>query len=221
VFSVSLVDVIGWSATCVGALLALPQLLRLLRTGHLEGVSLFAWRAVLVLNIIWMVHGIRIGQPPQIVTNVIALCITLPILVVLSRSLGRSLPMVLAPSLAAAAVVVGIDYFLGSLAFGIAAIIPGMFSNAGQSVELVRSPEVQGVAPLFLIMAVLNQVLWLTWALMVRDPGTIFAAVMTLTITGFNLTWYTLRRFGLRALFARASEPAVPQDRETPALAPC
>ena len=213
----SLVDVIGWSATCVGALLALPQLLRLVRTRHLEGVSLFAWRAVLVLNIIWMAHGIRIGQPPQIVTNVIALCITLPILVVLSRSLGRSLLMVLAPPLAAAAIVVGIDVYLGSLAFGIAAIIPGIFSNAGQSVELVRSGDVRGVAPLFLMMAVLNQVLWLTWALMVRDPGTIFAAAITLAMTAFNLTWYSLRRFGLRAFFVREPLPA-PQVSRTPAL---
>ena len=42
----SLVDVIGWIATCVGALLGLPQLIRLLRTRNLDGLSLFAWRAV-------------------------------------------------------------------------------------------------------------------------------------------------------------------------------
>ena len=199
----SLVDVIGWSATLVGALLGLPQLLRLLRTRNVEGLSLFAWRCILCLNIIWLVHGIRIGAPPQIVTNLVALGITLPLVVLLARSQNRPLLRLVAPSLAAAAVIIVIDYSLRSLAFGVAAMVPGVFSNGGQSVELVRSPLVDGVAPLFLVLACVNQCLWLTWALLVHDPGTIVAASLTLAMTTFNLAWFGLRRLGLRPLFAR------------------
>ena len=171
----SLVDVIGWSATLVGALLGLPQLLRLIRTHSVDGLSLLAWRAVLTLNIAWLGHGLHIGQPPQVVTNLVALSLTLPLVILLARASGRSLPLVLAPSLAAAALIITVDLTLGSLTFGIAAIIPGILANAGQSVELVRSPLVSGVSPMFLLLACLNQCLWLTWALLVPDPGTIFA----------------------------------------------
>ena len=202
----SLVDVIGWIATCVGALLGLPQLIRLLRTRNLDGLSLFAWRAVLVLNIVWFAHGLQINQPPQLVTNAVALGTTLPLLVLLSRSLGRSLAKVLLPSLAAAAVIIAVDVQLGSLAFGIAAIIPGLLANTGQSIEVVRAAKVTGISPLFLVLAFVNQALWITWAVLLPDPGTIAAAALTLALTAFNLTWYVLRRFGLRPMFLRAAD---------------
>ena len=211
----SLVDVVGWSATLVGALLGLPQLVRLVRTHNVEGLSLFAWRSILCLNLIWLVHGIRIAAPPQIVTNLVALGITLPLLVLLARSVGRPLLRLVAPSLAAAAVIIAIDYSLGSLAFGIAAMVPGVFANGGQSVELVRARLVSGVAPMFLVLACLNQVLWLTWAVLVHDPGTVFAASLTLAMTTFNLSWFGLRRRGVRAFFAR------PVVVEEPVPAPC
>ena len=214
----SLVDVIGWSATLVGALLGLPQLLRLIRTHSVDGLSLLAWRAVLTLNIVWLGHGLHIGQPPQVVTNLVALSLTLPLVILLARASGRSLPLVLAPSLAAAALIITVDLTLGSLAFGIAAIIPGILANAGQSVELVRSPLVSGVSPMFLLLACLNQCLWLTWALLVPDPGTIFAATLTLTMTSFNLIWFGLRRLGVRAHFIRPADVAASLS-DAPALA--
>lgn len=216
-FSVSLVVVIGWSATAVGSLLGLPQLLRLIRTRRLEGLSLLAWWATMTVNLSWLAHGIHIGQPPQVVTNAIALCSTVPILILLARSLGRSVLGVVASSVAVAAAIVVIDVVLGSLAFGIVAVIPGVFSYVSQGVELIRSDRVHGVSGLFLILAVLNQCLWLTWAWLLPDPGTIVAATLTLTMTGFNLSWFVLRRLGVRAFFARAEPDAVAGARE-PAL---
>ena len=103
----SWVEIIGWSATAVGALLGFPQLFRLLRTRNVAGLSLLAWQAVLVLNVIWFTHGVRIGQGPQIVTNSVALASTLPLLVLLARATRRSVFAVVAPSLVAAAVYLG------------------------------------------------------------------------------------------------------------------
>ena len=135
----SWVEIIGWSATAVGALLGFPQLFRLLRTRNVAGLSLLAWQAVLVLNVIWFTHGVRIGQGPQIVTNSVALASTLPLLVLLARATRRSLFAVVAPSLVAAAVIIAVDFTLGSLAFGLVATIPGLMSSSGQSVELVAA----------------------------------------------------------------------------------
>lgn len=212
----ALADLIGWTATLVGAVLGLPQLVRLTRTRDVRGLSFLAWRSTLVLNLIWLAHGLRIDQSPQVVTNVIALSITLPLVILLARSLRRSVTMALLPSIAVAGVIVAIDHTLGSLVFGAAAVLPAIFANTGQSIELVRSHTVSGVAPLFLMLACLNQSLWLTWAVLIHDPGTILAASLTLTVTSFNLGWFLLRRAGLRPLFVQPlPEPALPSPTQS------
>jgi uncharacterized protein with PQ loop repeat len=61
----SAVEVIGWAGTVSGTILGLPQVLHLVRTRRVDGLSLTAWRAMLVVNLIWTAHGIRIGQLPQ------------------------------------------------------------------------------------------------------------------------------------------------------------
>jgi uncharacterized protein with PQ loop repeat len=59
---VSAVEVIGWAGTVSGTILGLPQVLRLLRTGRVDGLSLTAWQAMLVVNLSWTAHGISIGR---------------------------------------------------------------------------------------------------------------------------------------------------------------
>ncbi len=195
------VDLLGWAAAAVGIILGLPQLVHLIRTRHTEGVSLISWQTLLVLNLGWGAHGILIGQANMIVTNVFALCITIPVLVLMARSRGLSLVGVLWPGVLASAVVVLADVFFGTAAFGVVALIPGTVVNVAQSVELIRSRSLAGVSPLFLTLACLNQVLWFSWAALVPDAGTMIAAGVAIVVTGFNLLWWALRRAGLRAFW--------------------
>jgi uncharacterized protein with PQ loop repeat len=109
---------------------------------------------------------------------------------------------VLLPGLVATGALIAVDQILGSAAFGAAAIIAAVLSNAGQSIELVRSNRIVGVSVLFLILAVVNQSLWLSWAILVPDIGTMIFATVTGIITVFNLIWWSLRNLGLRPLFA-------------------
>jgi uncharacterized protein with PQ loop repeat len=205
----SLVDALGWVAAAVGILLGLPQLVHLIRTRHTEGVSLLAWQSLLVLNLSWGMHGVLIGQLNMIVTNAFGLLTTVPILVLMCRSRGLSLLRVLAPAVVIAVVVIGADLAFGSVAFGAVVLIPGTVVNVAQSVELVRSPSVEGVSPLFLSLAVVNQLLWVSWAFLVPEPGTIIAASVAVFITGFNVLWWVLRRLGVRAFFAEAEPTPV------------
>jgi hypothetical protein len=126
-------------------------MLRLVRTGRVDGLSLTAWRAMLVVNLSWTAHGISIGQVPQIVTNALSLCSTIPILYLMARELQRHLLPVLLPGLLAAGVLIAVDQILRSAAFGTAAIVAAVVANAGQSIELVRSRRIVGVSVLFLI----------------------------------------------------------------------
>lgn len=209
------VEVLGWAAACTGILLGLPQLLRLVRTRRVDGLSLTAWQAFLVVNLSWAAHGIAIGQPPQAITSTLSLCSTVPILVLLARELGRGLPSVLLPALAGAAAMIAIDRLFGSAVFGAMAIIPALVANGAQSVELVRAPRIVGVSGVFLLLAVVNQVVWLSWAILVADAGTIIITIGTGIITTFNLAWWTLRRAGLRPLFV----PPPPRTSEHPSAA--
>jgi uncharacterized protein with PQ loop repeat len=217
--SVSAVEVIGWSGTVSGTILGLPQVLRLVRTGRVDGLSLTAWRAMLVVNLTWTAHGISIGQVPQIVTSALSLCSTIPILYLMTRELQRHLLPVLQPGLLAAGVLIAVDQILGSAAFGTAAIVAAVVANAGQSIELVRSKRIVGVSVLFLILAVVNQGLWLSWAILVPDAGTMIFATVTGIITVFNLIWWSLRILGLRPLLA-AGHRRLP-SHEQPASDQC
>ena len=53
-----------------------------------------------------------------------------------------------------------------------------------------------------MVLAFVNQLLWLAWGLLIADPGTIITTAMISVLTGLNLLWYVLRRLGLRAFFA-------------------
>lgn len=201
------VDLLGWVATVLGTVLAIPQLVRLARTRSVEGLSLVGWQTALVLNLIWTSHGISIGQLPQVLSSFLALFTTIPILVLLARELGRPLVRTVLPALAVAAALISVDAFLGSTAFGVAAILPGVAITAAQSVELVRAEHVRGVAPSSLVLGFANLTLWTVWAYLVGDSGTLIAVAITWVVAAFNLVWYVLRRLGLRAFFAATGEP--------------
>jgi len=96
--------------------------------------------------------------------------------------------------------------------YGAIAIIPAVIANAGQTIALIRAPHVGGVSVLFLILAALNQLLWLAWAILVADLGTTIAAGTTGTIAVFNLIWYTARRLGVPPIWAA---PAPPEHERT------
>lgn len=198
------VDLLGWVATVVGTVLALPQLVRLARTRNIEGLSLVGWQTALVLNIAWTAHGISIGQLPQILSSSLALFTTVPILVMMAHELHRSVVATMLPGIAVAAAMIGVDVFLGSAAYGIVAIFPGIAITAAQSVELVRSEHVRGVSPLSLALGFTNLTLWGAWAYLVHDSGTMIAVSTTWFVGLFNICWYTMRRFGLRPFFLRA-----------------
>lgn len=200
------VDLLGWVATIVGAFLATPQLVRLARTRNIEGLSLVGWQTALVLNIAWTVHGINIGQVPQILSSSLALLTTVPILVMMSRALGRRVLPTMLPSFAVAATMIAIDGFLGSAAYGIAAILPGIAITAAQSVELVRAEHVRGVSPVSMALGFINLTLWAVWAALVNDSGTMIAVSTTWFVALFNVGWYVLRRLGLRPFFGRLAE---------------
>jgi uncharacterized protein with PQ loop repeat len=132
----TLVAMVGWIATATGMTLALPQLYRLVRTRNVDGLSLIGWQAILAVNIGWMLHGVRIGQPPQAIASGFSLCATVPILILMSRALHRRAGVTLLPGLLLAAAMVAVDNLIGSAAYGSFALLPMTIALGGQSLAL-------------------------------------------------------------------------------------
>lgn len=189
-----LITVVGWCAAFTGATMGIPQAWHIWRTRDIEGVSLWTWQTMLAINIAWGSHGVRIGAPNLIAVNVIGATVTVTILVLMSRSLGLTLMRAALPGVLIGAVMVSIDEVFGGVAFGLVAIIPGTWGLLAQSRELVRAPRIDGVSLPFLIVMLVNLVLWLSWGILADDAAAQIANGVALVVGVFNLAWYVGRR---------------------------
>lgn len=208
-------EIVGWAGALTAISIGIPQVVRLIRTRSTAGVSLVTWQAVLALNIGWGVHGLLLDALNMVVSNAFSVIASLMVLGLIRRERHRGPLSLLMPSGMIAAVMIAVDLALGSTWFGAVAVVVSLVANAGQGISLVRSVSIAGVAPGFLVAQLLNQLLWLAWALLVADSGTLISSASTGLVASFNLVWWLLRRFGMPAIFVRpatgqvvATEPA-------------
>ncbi len=199
---------VGWIATVTGVILGIPQAWRIGRTREVEGVSVWTWQTILGINLAWGIHGLRTGQANLIVVNVLSIAVTLTILVLLARGNRRSVAAVLAPGLAMGLAMVAVAVLLGSEAFGLVAIIPGVWGLVTQGMELVRAPSVEGVSGFFLVLASVNFALWGTWGFLVGDPAPVITNGVVTVVSLVNLALYLSRVVRERGAAQPASAPA-------------
>lgn len=194
---------LGWAAAAAGSALSIPQLVRILRERTSAGLSLLMWQLNLAVGLGWTHHGFLVDRPnvwaPNIVMAVFSVLIVR--LVVRDRGLGPftwALPLVLAAGL------VGIDLGLGAIVYGVATAIPQVVGAAAQLVDVVRSIDIRGISPAFLVGSVVVQGLWFTWSLLAGEASITVAASATGSVVGTTLVWWVLRRTGLvRAMTGR------------------
>jgi len=158
-------------ANVLGAAMAAPQAVRLLRARDTGGVS-SVWVGVsIAMNLWWLLYGLAAELWALVPLSVVAVVLYAVIAVTLTRlRRGRTLPeiamgatigLIPVPALViggldAAGVAIGIGYGL-QLAPAVAASF--------------RTRELHGVAPGTWIMAVLESSLWLIYGLTVLDPA--------------------------------------------------
>lgn len=199
--------IIGWTATVTGTVLGLPQMLRLLRTRNIEGVSVATWQVMLALNVAWTAHGIRIWQANMITGNILAFLSTAVIITVIAQVTRRTWIGVAWPGFAVAAGMMAVDQWLGPAVYGLVAAAPATVGQLTQSRELVTSDSVDGVSGVFLAVNLVNFGLWAYWGFLAGDQSAFIASTIAGTVALFNMVWYPLRLSGLRAfMVAPASE---------------
>ena len=192
-----LTSVLGWVAALLAASVALPQVIRLLRTRATAGISVLAWRLTFAANVAWTLHGILTGHTNIVLPNLIFGLFSTVILVVLGRARELKLVPLIAPSLLLAVATVGLNVWLGPVAFAIAAGLPSVLAQLMQFHELVIAPRITGVSIPFLVLNVVNQSCWVSWALLADEVSVILCGSTLGTLMALNLTWAVLRRSGL------------------------
>lgn len=190
------VEFLGWVAAASLAAVALPQAIKLLRSKTIAGISPSAWQMMLGVNLAWSAHGLFTHHLNILVPNLIFLGCSTTILTQLARHGVRSVPRLFLPGVVLGSVTFALDVVAGPVVFALAAIVPSATAQLAQLRELIRAPSIRGVSMPFLIMNVVNQCLWVSWALLAHETSVTLAASCIGSLMTVNLVWATLRRLG-------------------------
>ena len=188
------VDILGWIGAATGSLVALPQVVRILRTGATTGISPLTWRLLVGVNLAWMSHGVITHHPNIVVSNTVYALCTSTILILLWRHRGIRLWQLFVPGILLGALMVAVDVFSGPIAFAVIAFIPAALSQIAQLRSLVVSRSVHGVSLWWLAYCVLNQTIWLTWAVLAHETSVMIVATGLGILMTLNLILGVLRR---------------------------
>jgi uncharacterized protein with PQ loop repeat len=188
------VDILGWIGAATGSLVALPQVVRILRTGATTGISPLTWRLLVGVNLAWMAHGVISHHPNIVVSNTVYALCTSTILILLWRHRGIRLWQLFVPGILLGTLMVSVDAFSGPIAFAVIAFIPAALSQMAQLRSLVVSRSVLGVSLWWLAYCVLNQTIWLTWAVLADEISLIIVATGLGILMTLNLILGVLRR---------------------------
>ena len=148
-----------------------------------------------------MSHGVITHHPNIVVSNIVYALCTSTILILLWRHRGIRPWQLFVPGIVLGALMVAVDAFSGPIAFAVIAFIPAALSQMAQLRSLVVSQNVHGVSLWWLAYCVLNQTIWLTWAVLADEISLIIVATGLGILMTLNLILGVLRRLN----FVRAS----------------
>lgn len=196
------VIVMGWLAGLVGSLLAVPQLVRILRTRETAGLSLLSWQITVAVCASWAIHGARGGMVNMLLPNTVLACVSVPVMVLIHRA--RRLPAgpVWATVCGLAAVCIAVDLFTTPVIFGVVIVIPQSVAALTQLRDMHRSADVSGVSPVFLLQNVVVQSLWLIWGSLAGEVSVIIAAALTGALWAVNAVFRQFRYARTRTMTA-------------------
>ena len=191
------VSILGWVGAVTGALVALPQVVRILRTSATTGLSPLTWQLLIGVNLAWMTHGVVNHHPNIVVSNTLYALCTSTILILLWRHRGIYFWQLFVPGILLGVLLVAVDVFSGPVAFAVIAFIPAALSQLAQLRSLVLSRSIQGVSLWWLAYCVLNQGIWLGWSLLAHEISVMIVATGLGTLMTLNLIQGALRRLNL------------------------
>lgn len=171
----SILQILVYSAIAVGATRSIPQVLRTLRGGSIEGISPVSFALAATGALLWMGWGVAAGKPIQVPGNLIAAFCGAAVLFVFARRGGR-LTVALLAAFGYAVFGVLVFLFLGPLYLSLVAACSSVgFALFGLSAFL-RSPDRSGVSLWSWVMVAYSELIWLCWGLVYSVPASIISS---------------------------------------------
>lgn len=202
------VVLVGWLAVVMSCVQFVPQVVRTVRTGDLDGVSPLMWAVLTAQGVAWATFGWRAGLVPSVLTNLVLLGSA----VVMLQRLAVGRAAAVQRALAAAAVLLAVDLVvivtlpnavLGALAAAIA-----MVSQVPQVVTALRTDDLSGLSrPMFLLGAVAGAC-WFLFGLGTGQPSIWVSASFVTALTLVILARIVVT--GRRSALAGDDSGAVP-----------
>lgn len=179
-----------------GTLIGLPQVIHLLRSRSSAGLSLLAWYVWSGGAVAWLVHGLLILSPAQIIPNTVGVVTATLVLRLIQHDRGLAWGRSYAPALMLAAAGIAVRLLFGPLAFGLFMSVPQGIAVLGQFVDIVRCRDLRGVSPVYLGLMTLVQANWIVYGLLQPDVAAFVSSLVLTTTTAASLLWWALRRVG-------------------------
>lgn len=204
---VDLVVLWGWACAAVGTALSVPQVVRLLATRTSAGVSLTLWQLNVANGIGWTAHGLASGHANITVPNALSGLLALLVLALVVRDRRLSALRVAVVPLLVGLLGVAVVLLAPAGGFGIFAAIPLAIGFGAQTRDLLTAEDISGLSPLFVIGALVVQVMWWSWAFIVGELSILICASVIGVLCTVNVVLLVLRRTGL--LRPRVRRPVV------------
>lgn len=204
---VDLVVLWGWACAAVGTALSVPQVVRLLATRTSAGVSLLLWQLNVANGIGWTAHGLASGHANITVPNALSGLLALLVLALVVHD--RRLPVLRVVVLPLLVGLLGVVVVLLAPAggFGIFAAIPLAIGFGAQTRDLLTAADISGLSPLFVVGALVLQMMWWSWSFIVGEPSILICASIIGVVCAVNVVLLVLRHAGL--LRPRVRRPVV------------
>jgi len=206
----------AYTAAAIGCVIAVPQIVRLVRTRETAGLSIGAWEVNTLAAVAWLAYGLRTLQGPQLLANACSLTGALTVLWLLLVA-GPQRRARLTRLAVAGSVVAGSVLYLPMAwltlplaATGLLSRIPQMRATA--STWWNRRPS--GVAASAWVMSVVCTALWLCSGALTGDAAIAWSSAIACVTAGLILAAETWPRPGGWASLQELDAEAAALERE-------
>ena len=183
----------GWVCALAGTFASLPQVVRLLRAGTSDGVSLLMWQLLLGVGIGWTAHGFTVGHANVVVPNLASAILAACVVAMVRRDRGLSAVKVWPLGFVVGLLCIAMEQLGSSALFGIVVMIPIAIGSLGQTRDLLRAPDIEGLSGGYMVVAFVLQAMWLTWGFAAGDISIQICASAVGLLAGVNLVLWVAR----------------------------
>lgn len=177
-------EICGFIGGLIGIATALPQVLRIRRLGHADGLALSPWLLMLVQFAAWTAFGFKVGSPSILFANLFTVFTTALVVVAIRGNNFKNWFLIVGGS-----VLTGAFVFFGPSAIVDWALILLTGSRLPQLIRTWlnrRTAKVTAVSIPSLVVALTSMIFWMAFAVLTEN-----SLIVTTTIVAMSITLLT------------------------------